>query len=33
MNLPLPLLFFTYQILNIDETTQVLMTEVLGPIG
>ena len=33
VNLPLPLLFFTYQILNIDETTQVLMTEVLGTIG
>jgi hypothetical protein len=33
VNLPLPLLFFTYQILNVDETTQVLMTEVLGPIG
>jgi hypothetical protein len=33
VNLPLPLLFFTYQILNVDETTQVLMTEVLGKIG
>jgi hypothetical protein len=33
VNLPLPFLFFTYQILNVDETTQVLMTEVLGPIG
>jgi hypothetical protein len=33
VNLPLPLLFFTYQILNVDETTQVLMTEVLGPVG
>ena len=33
MNLPLPFLFFTYQILNIDEETQVLMSEVLGPAG
>jgi hypothetical protein len=33
MNLPLPFLFFTYQILNIDEQTQVLMSEVLGPAG
>ncbi|WP_233528583.1 DUF6670 family protein [Antrihabitans stalagmiti] len=29
----LPMKFFTYQILNIDESTQVLMTEVLGPMG
>ena len=33
VNLPLPFLFFTYQILNIDERTQVLMVEVLGPVG
>ncbi|MFI5501911.1 DUF6670 family protein [Nocardia asteroides] len=29
----LPFTFFTYHILNIDEVTQVLMTEVLGPLG
>ncbi|MEV6072383.1 DUF6670 family protein [Nocardia sp. NPDC052001] len=29
----LPFSFFTYQIINIDDTTQVLMTEVLGPLG
>jgi hypothetical protein len=33
VNLPLPFLFFTYQIINIDDDTQVLMTEVLGPAG
>ena len=33
VNLPLPFRFFTYQILNIDERTQVLMTEVLGTAG
>ena len=33
VNLPLPFLFFTYQILNVEEKTQVLMTEVLGPAG
>ena len=33
VNLPLPFLFFTYQILNVDETTQALMSEVLGPAG
>jgi len=33
VNLPLPFLFFTYQILNVDEKIQVLMTEVLGPAG
>lgn len=27
----LPFKFFTYQIINIDETTQILMVEVLGP--
>ncbi|MFF0546014.1 DUF6670 family protein [Nocardia thailandica] len=32
-DLPLPFRFFTYQILNIDRTTQVLMVEVLGPLG
>jgi len=30
-NLSLPFRFFTYQILNIDEKTQVLLVEVLGP--
>lgn len=29
----LPFTFFTYQIINIDDTTQVLMVEVLGPLG
>ena len=33
MNVPLPFRFFTYQILNIDERTQVLFVEVLGPLG
>jgi Family of unknown function (DUF6670) len=33
VNLPLPFLFFTYQILNVDDRTQVLMSEVLGPAG
>ncbi|MDP1540209.1 MAG: hypothetical protein Q8L72_06105 [Moraxellaceae bacterium] len=32
-NVNLPFRFFTYQILNIDETTQVLMVEVRGPLG
>jgi len=32
-NLPLPFKFFTYQILNIDERTQVLMVEVRGPLN
>ncbi len=31
--LPLPLRFFTYQIINIDAETQVLMVEVRGPQG
>lgn len=31
--LSLPFRFFTYQILNIDDTTQVLLVEVLGPLG
>ena len=31
--LSLPFRFFSYQILNIDATTQVLMVEVLGPLG
>ncbi|WP_370450500.1 DUF6670 family protein [Alcanivorax sp. 24] len=29
----LPFRFFTYQIINIDSCTQVLLTEVLGPLG
>jgi hypothetical protein len=33
VNLPLPFLFFTYQILDVDDRTQVLMGEVLGPAG
>jgi hypothetical protein len=32
-NVNLPLRFFTYQILNIDATTQVLLVEVRGPFG
>lgn len=32
-NVSLPFNFFTYQILNIDETTQVLLTQVHGPLG
>lgn len=32
ININLPFRFFTYQILNIDETTQVLMVEVRGPL-
>ena len=32
-DVPLPMLFFTYQILNIDDRTQILMVEVLGPAG
>ncbi|MCH8498980.1 MAG: hypothetical protein LAT63_10910 [Marinobacter sp.] len=32
-NVNLPLRFFTYHIINIDENTQVLMVEVLGPLG
>lgn len=31
VNLPLPFHFFTYQILNVDPDTQVLMVELLGP--
>lgn len=30
---PLPLRFFTYQVINVDADTQVLMVEVLGPRG
>ncbi|WP_067693112.1 DUF6670 family protein [Nocardia jejuensis] len=30
---PLPFTFFTYHVINIDDTTQVLMTEVRGPFG
>jgi len=33
VNLPLPFLWFTYQILDVDDRTQVLMGEVLGPVG
>ncbi|ARU57942.1 hypothetical protein OLMES_3922 [Oleiphilus messinensis] len=33
MNVNLPFRFFTYQIINIDENTQVLMVEVLGPFN
>lgn len=33
VNVPLPMYFFTYQIVNVDADTQVLMTEVLGPRG
>lgn len=32
-SLSLPFRFFSYQILNIDTTTQVLLVEVLGPLG
>ncbi|MCF8590036.1 DUF6670 family protein [Gordonia liuliyuniae] len=32
-NVALPFSFFTYHILNVDEATQVLMVEVLGPKG
>ena len=32
-NLPLPILFFTYQIINVDARTQILFTDVLGPAG
>jgi hypothetical protein len=33
MNLPLPIMFFTYQIINVDARTQVLFTDALGPRG
>lgn len=33
VDLALPMQFFTYQIINIDERTQVLMAEGLGPAG
>ena len=33
MNVPLPIMFFTYQIINIDARTQILFTDVLGPGG
>ncbi|MGX1811132.1 DUF6670 family protein [Nocardia sp. NPDC055321] len=33
VDLALPFAFFTYQIINVDDTTQVLMVEVLGPLG
>ncbi|WP_298440601.1 DUF6670 family protein [Gordonia sp. (in: high G+C Gram-positive bacteria)] len=32
-DVPLPIRFFTYQILNISDRVQVLMTELLGPAG
>ncbi|WP_405138721.1 DUF6670 family protein [Nocardia sp. NBC_01388] len=32
-HIKLPFTFFTYHIINIDDTTQVLMVEVLGPLG
>ena len=32
-NVNLPLRFFTYHVINIDESTQVLMVVVLGPLG
>jgi hypothetical protein len=33
MNLPLPIMFFTYQIINVDARTQILFTDALGPGG
>ena len=33
MNLPLPFRFFFYQIINIDESTQALFVQVLGPMN
>lgn len=33
MNVPLPIKFFTYQIINVDARTQILFTEALGPGG
>ncbi|ENC9896341.1 TPA: hypothetical protein SL686_006820 [Pseudomonas aeruginosa] len=33
VNVNLPFRFFTYQILNLDARTQVLLVEVLGPLG
>lgn len=33
IDIPLYMKYFTYQILNIDETTQVLLVEVLGPFN
>ncbi len=32
-NISLPLYFFSYQIINVDEKTQVLFVQVLGPLG
>lgn len=32
-NLPLPFRFFSYQIINVDARTQVLLVVVLGPMG
>ncbi len=32
-NLPLPFRFFSYQIINVDKRTQVLLVVVLGPLG
>ena len=33
VNLPLPFLFFSYQIINIDASTQALFVQVLGPMN
>ena len=33
VNINLPMRFFTYQIINIDERTQVLLVEILGPLN
>lgn len=33
VNLPLPFHWFVYHVLNLDETTQALVSEVLGPAG
>lgn len=33
INIKLPINFFTYQILNIDEKTQVLFVDTFGPLG
>ena len=33
VDIPLPFTFFTYQIINIDDSTQVLLVEVRGPLG
>lgn len=33
INVNIPIRFFTYQILNLDETTQVLFVDTTGPLG